>query len=116
MADVYICSLVTDFLNSGFARVLCLQPLVGMAATALRGMPGIQLECAGQRGADRRGSGREMTINQTTPHISTPSPTPSFLAYTLIPFLLFTLLLCVAATVSSHEITIIIVVVMAFHF
>lgn len=36
--------------------------------------------------------------------MSSPSPRAWFLGYyTLIPFALFTLLMCVAATVGSHE-------------
>lgn len=41
--------------------------------------------------------------------MSTPGPRPWFLGYyTLIPFVLFTLLMCVAATVSSHEFIIVV--------
>lgn len=42
-----------------------------------------------------------MNLNQTTPRMSTPGPRPWFLGYyTLIPFVLFTLLMCVAAAVA----------------
>lgn len=87
MADIYICSFVNDLVNSAsYARVE-------------------------ERSLSLGRWQRAMTFNQTTPHKSTPSPGPWFLGYSaLIPFVLFTLLLCVAATVSSHEFFFIIIV------
>lgn len=92
---------------------LCSLNSTSYARVEERSLPGNDSsECGTAVEEPRR---REMNFNQTTPHISTPSPRPWVPGhYTFIPFVLLALLLCVSGMVSSPEF-ILAVLIVALH-